>query len=130
MSKLDRNRPYGEVFGTADGHRFEQDGKKFDASGEEILKTAEVVVVQAGKDDIEEVQDIPGTEVPAEAAEVPVNEPVTKPETTTETVKPAYTIRHKGAGKYAVLNGEEEIATGLTKSDAENKAAELNGLGA
>jgi hypothetical protein len=32
---LDRNRPYGIVYGNA-GHAFEQDGKKFDSQGREI----------------------------------------------------------------------------------------------
>ncbi len=34
MSRLDRSRPYGQVYGA--GHAFEQDGKQFDQEGEEI----------------------------------------------------------------------------------------------
>lgn len=36
---LDRSRPYGEVYGSAIGARYCQDGKDFDAAGNEILKT-------------------------------------------------------------------------------------------
>lgn len=37
MSKLDRTRDFGEVSGTAsDGARYYQDGKAFDAAGDEI----------------------------------------------------------------------------------------------
>lgn len=38
MSKLDRSKPFAEVFGVGDvAHRYEQDGKKFDHSGHEIV---------------------------------------------------------------------------------------------
>lgn len=36
MSLLDRSRGYGEIFGGSDNARYEQDGRLFDASGEEI----------------------------------------------------------------------------------------------
>lgn len=37
MSKLDRTRDFGEVFGaTSDGARYFQDGKAFDGAGNEI----------------------------------------------------------------------------------------------
>lgn len=37
MSKLDRTRDFGEVFGsTTGGARFFQDGKAFDGAGDEI----------------------------------------------------------------------------------------------
>ncbi|MDD5375282.1 hypothetical protein [Acidithiobacillus sp.] len=34
--KLDTSKPYGTVYGDAD-HAFEQDGKRFDHAGEEIM---------------------------------------------------------------------------------------------
>jgi hypothetical protein len=40
MAKLDKSKPYGEVFGDPQGHRYEQDGKLFDALGEEIVVKA------------------------------------------------------------------------------------------
>jgi hypothetical protein len=35
-AKLDTKKPYGEVYGV-NMHRYEQDGKKFDAQGVEIV---------------------------------------------------------------------------------------------
>jgi hypothetical protein len=37
MAKFDPKKPYGEVFGVA-SHRYEQDGKRFDASGNEVTE--------------------------------------------------------------------------------------------
>lgn len=34
-AKLDRTRPFGEVYGQF-GYRYEQDGKRFDAAGNEV----------------------------------------------------------------------------------------------
>jgi predicted O-methyltransferase YrrM len=45
---LDRNRPYGIVYGNA-GHAFEQDGKKFDHHGREILEIVEDPPTRKGK---------------------------------------------------------------------------------
>lgn len=42
MSKLDRSRPYGEVFGDRRVH-FEQDGKTFDAQGVQVEDEAPVI---------------------------------------------------------------------------------------
>jgi hypothetical protein len=39
MGKIDKNRTYGQVIGVA-SHVFEQDGKMFDAAGEEICETS------------------------------------------------------------------------------------------
>jgi len=36
-----------------------------------------------------------------------------------------YTIKHAGRGKYKVFKGDEEVASGLTKPDAEAEAAAL-----
>lgn len=36
MAKLDRSRPFGEVFGEHPDHKYVQDGKKFDHQGDEI----------------------------------------------------------------------------------------------
>lgn len=38
--KLDTSKPYAEVFGDGEKHRFEQDGLRFDNSGDEIVDTA------------------------------------------------------------------------------------------
>lgn len=65
MSKLDRSKPFAEVFGVGDvAHRYEQDGKKFDHSGHEIVsgrspaqqkpaaqETKKVEAPKAGADD-------------------------------------------------------------------------------
>lgn len=40
--KLDRKRPCGEVIGSGDGRCWEQDGRFFDAKGEEIAVTMEI----------------------------------------------------------------------------------------
>lgn len=37
--------------------------------------------------------------------------------------EPAVTIKHKGGGSYAVLIGEDVIASGLSKAEAEARAA-------
>jgi hypothetical protein len=36
MSELNRNKPYGEVGGLGIAHKYEQDGKLFDADGKEM----------------------------------------------------------------------------------------------
>lgn len=36
--KLDTSKPYAEVFGDGEKHRYEQDGRRFDNSGEEIIE--------------------------------------------------------------------------------------------
>lgn len=57
MSKLDRKKPFGEVFGGSEGYRYEQDGKRFDHDGNEVGTSkpagdggTPVVVKIAGKD--------------------------------------------------------------------------------
>ena len=52
MPKLDRSRPFGEVYGPSD-HRYEQDGLKFDANGDaveepSVLPLPPVEDIQAG----------------------------------------------------------------------------------
>lgn len=52
MARLDRSRPFGEVYGPSD-HRFEQDGLRFDANGDAIegppvLRAPPVKDIQAG----------------------------------------------------------------------------------
>jgi len=37
MAQVDFSRPYGEVYGEA-SHRYEQDGKRFDAQGDEVVE--------------------------------------------------------------------------------------------
>ena len=41
----------------------------------------------------------------------------------------AYSVKHKGRGSYAVMKGDEVVAEGLSKADAEAKAGELNTAG-
>jgi hypothetical protein len=41
MSALDRGRPFGEIYGDADGKRFEQDGQFFDGEGKPIAAAPE-----------------------------------------------------------------------------------------
>jgi len=48
MEKLDKKRAYGRVVGIAD-HVYEQDGKDFNASGEEIRKPLPAILPQRGK---------------------------------------------------------------------------------
>lgn len=55
--KLDRTRPYGEIFGGTGGAKYEQDGVMFSANGEALGKP---------KAEPEEVATLP----PAEAAPV------------------------------------------------------------
>ena len=132
MRKLDRNKPFGEVHGARDGHKYEQDGIKFDNDGIEYVEpgtsydTAEDVDVEVMQTtgNMVVLQSEPGT-APDPAATV----------ATVQTARPApvavsgpYTAKHKGGGKYAVMNGEEAVATGLTKEAAELKASDLNSL--
>lgn len=49
MAKLDRSRPFGEVFGFGKV-RFEQDGKQFDVNEDELVSDA-----QAGEEPAPEV---------------------------------------------------------------------------
>jgi hypothetical protein len=35
--KLDKGKPYGEIFGDLRGRRYEQDGRYFDAVGNEVV---------------------------------------------------------------------------------------------
>jgi hypothetical protein len=78
MSKLDRSKPFGEVFG---GHpaRFEQDGKFFNSAGDEI----EIVIVEEKGED--------GKLVPVQRAK-PVgadDKPAAKPAGKKQTAKAA-----------------------------------------
>lgn len=36
MSKLNKEKPYGEIFGASNGARYEQDGKQFNALGDPL----------------------------------------------------------------------------------------------
>ena len=60
--KLNRNRPYGEVYGIA-GHRYEQDGFKFDPAGICINCPEDIPTVDV--EDAEEVKESPATSLPA-----------------------------------------------------------------
>lgn len=50
MEKLDRSQPYGEVCGTVDGHRYEQNNKLFDAQGNLMVPAAAASSTQAPAD--------------------------------------------------------------------------------
>lgn len=41
MIKLDRKRPYGEIIGSTDGSKYDQDGRIFDVDGNEIIQEQE-----------------------------------------------------------------------------------------
>lgn len=46
MSKLDKSKAYGEIFGDLRGRRYEQDGRYFDAVGNEVADKAKGGVVK------------------------------------------------------------------------------------
>lgn len=46
---LDRSRDFGEVWG-AGTHRYEQDGRRFDAAGVEIIEEPELASADVGED--------------------------------------------------------------------------------
>lgn len=43
--------------------------------------------------------------------------------------KPRFVAVHRGRGSFSVMEGDKEVVEGLTKEDAEKKAAELNAAG-
>ena len=65
---LDRTRPHAEVFGQATGHRFEQDGLRFDVLGRVIPDSPPDGVI-AALEVAEENLDDPQVEAALESAE-------------------------------------------------------------
>lgn len=65
---LDRTRPHAEVFGQATGHRFEQDGLRFDVLGR-VIPDSPPDGVMAALEAAEENLDDPQVEAALEAAE-------------------------------------------------------------
>jgi hypothetical protein len=129
MSQLDRNKPYGEVFGAQDGHRFEQGGKKFDNSGDEVVKMtpAQIAAEEAETSLLSTAGKIAnaiqlgtaedGSPYAAEAGAADFKE------------LPAadYIMKHMGYGKYNVLTADGvAVETGLDKTGAGLKLDELN----
>lgn len=49
MTTLDRKRPFGQTYGPV-GHAYEQDGKKFDHEGKEVLSDEEKAARKAAED--------------------------------------------------------------------------------
>lgn len=59
--KLDRTRPYGEIFGDTGGAKYEQDGMTYDAAGEPMGNKAQA-----------KPEAVPATEADQAAAAAPV----------------------------------------------------------
>jgi len=66
--KLNRDKPYGEVYGSSNGAVYEQNGIYFNAAGLEILPEGVVVVEEPGNDEDQTGADLTGglDESPAE----------------------------------------------------------------
>ncbi|THF55917.1 hypothetical protein [Pseudothauera rhizosphaerae] len=76
--KLDKTKSYGEIYGrTPDGARFHQDGRYFDAHGDEIVRKAAVEEPVAPQEDAKPAAR-PGRK-PKAAVEEPVAPKVANP---------------------------------------------------
>jgi hypothetical protein len=85
--KLDRDRPYGQIYPPQGGAHFEQDHKFFDQHGRQVIKAGELAAEGAAADPGDGGAPSVSEVAPAAPPDVPT--PGTEPETVTEPPSPS-----------------------------------------
>ncbi len=105
MSKLDRKRPFGQVYGPAN-HAYEQDGKQYDHEGEEVL-TDEQKAARAAEEAASKVNPM---ETLLQGSTAVISEAL--PGLTSEQVQELVVLETAGKARKGVLAALEEDLAG------------------